>query len=658
MGIPTSRRGLGANLALGASSGPARTPAGRGASVTLGRRPVGSGVVVSSPDPPALKRIAPLIRAPRTDGYAPIRDYAAIGDGRTVALVALDGSIDWLCLPDLDSPSTFAALVDADHGGRFVLEPEGGYDVSRRYLPGTNVLETTFTTATGAVRVTDAMTLPRAGFAPYRELVRRIEGLAGRVALRWHFEPRLRNGRGRARVAWRADVPTVARGRDALALLSWEAGEATPLDGGIHGRFEASDGSIGHLVLSAAHQEPLVFPSRDEVEARLAATVTGWRKWTAGRRYEGPWTDAVLRSALALKLLVFAPSGAIAAAATTSLPEDIGGTRNWDYRFSWPRDAAFTLQALLSLGCAHEANAFFSWLLHASQLTHPRLQVLYRLNGRSEAAERELPLAGYRESRPVRIGNAASDQLQLDVYGEVLWAADVFARSMGSLDRDHARRLADIANLVCELWRQPDAGIWEVRSEPVHFTESKMMCAVALDRAVSLAEAGLFPNANAARWRRESARVRDFVESNCYSEAKRSYTRAAGDESLDASLLLAVLAGYDRPDAPRLAGTVEAVRRELARGPLVHRYLCDDGLPGEDGAFVACAFWLVEALARQGRVAEAAGLMDELVVLGNDVGLYSEEIDPTNNDFLGNVPQGLSHLALINAAVAIEQAAA
>jgi GH15 family glucan-1,4-alpha-glucosidase len=440
--------------------------------------------------------------------------------------------------------------------------------------------------------------------------------------------------------------------------MSWEAGEVTPTDGGIEGRFEASEGSVSHLVLSAAHQEPLVYPARDEVEARLGATVAAWREWSAGREYDGPWPDAVLRSALALKLLVFAPSGAIAAAATTSLPEDIGGTRNWDYRFSWPRDAAFTLQALLSLGCAHEANAFFSWLLHASQLTHPHLQVLYRLNGRSEAAERELPLAGYRESRPVRIGNAASDQLQLDVYGEVLWAAEVFARSAGSLDRDHARRLADIANLVCELWERPDAGIWEVRSEPLHFTESKMMCAVALDRAISLAEAGLLPDAKVAHWRRESERVRDFVESNCYSEMKRSYTRAAGHESLDASLLLAVLADYDRADAPRLMGAVEAVRRELAHGPLVHRYVGDDGLPGEDGAFVACSFWLVEALARQGRVGEAAALMDELVALANDVGLYAEEIDSENGDFLGNFPQGLSHLALINAAVAIEKAAA
>jgi GH15 family glucan-1,4-alpha-glucosidase len=575
-----------------------------------------------------------------------------------VALIALDGSIDWLCLPDLDSPSTFAALLDADHGGRFLLRPDGHYEATRRYLPGTNVLETTFTTASGVVRVTDAMTLPRTGFAPYRELVRQVEGLAGRVPLRWQVEPRLGYGCARTRVDRRGGLPIVANGQDALAVASWDAGEATLSKRSIDARFEASEGSVSHVVLSAAHQEPLVFPARDEVEARLGATVAAWREWSAGLQYDGGWRDAVLRSALALKLLVFAPSGAIAAAATTSLPEDIGGPRNWDYRFSWPRDAAFTLQALLSLGCDSEARAFFSWLLHASQLTHPRLQVLYRLNGRSDAAETELPLDGYRGSKPVRIGNGAAEQLQLDVYGEILSAATVFARFAGGLDRDHARRLADIADLVCELWRRPDAGIWEVRSEPAHFTESKMMCAAALDRVAALAEAGDIPSANVTRWRRESTNVREFVERNCFSEAKRSYTRAAGEESLDASLLLAVLAVYARADDPRLAGTVDAIRHELARGPLLKRYVGDDGLPGEDGAFLACSFWLVESLARQGRVGDAAALMDELVALANDVGLYAEEVDPPTGDFLGNFPQGLSHLALINAAVAIEEAAA
>ncbi len=594
-------------------------------------------------------------RPTRNGGYAPIRDYAAIGDGRTVALIARDGSIDWLCLPDLDSPSAFAALLDAGYGGRFALEPEVPYEVERRYLPGTNVLETTFTTASASVRVTDAMTLPASGFAPYRELVRRIEGLNGRVPIAWRLEPRFEYGAASARVSWRAGVPTIANRRDALALLSWEAGERTVRDDGVAGRFEASEGSVSHLVVSVSHQEPLLLPARHEVDARLEGTIRSWREWAAGRTYDGPWEDAVLRSALALKLLVFAPSGAIAAAATTSLPEEIGGERNWDYRYSWPRDAAFTLRALLALGCDREARAFFSWLMHASQVTHPTVQVLYRLNGRAEAEEKSLPLAGYRGSQPVRIGNAAAGQTQLDVYGEVLDAAAELAAFGGTLDRDQGKRLGEIADYVRRVWREPDAGIWETRSEPAHFTQSKMMCFVALDRACALAGQGLL-RGDVAAWSRERERIRRFIESRCYDENKRSYTRSADEDTVDGALLLGVIARYDDPGSTRLRGTVDAIRRELGRGPLVHRYLGADGLPGEDGAFLACSFWLVEAYARQGRVDEAGALMNELVPLANDVGLYAEEIEPETGDFLGNIPQALSHLALINAALAIEEA--
>jgi GH15 family glucan-1,4-alpha-glucosidase len=599
-----------------------------------------------------------LSRSTRIDGYTPIRDYAAIGDGRTVALVARDGSIDWLCLPDLDSPSVLAALVDAERGGRFLLEPEVPYEASRRYLPETNVLETTFATSAGQVRLTDAMTLPAGELSPYRELVRRVEGLAGTVPLRWRLEPRFGYGGGKTRIERRAGVPVAVSGRDALALCSWGAGEPEYGAQAIAGRFNIGEGGGSLFVLSGAHQGPLVLPTREDAEIRLQETARSWREWARAREYSGGWRKAVIRSALALKLLVYAPSGAIAAAATTSLPEEIGGERNWDYRFSWPRDAAFTLQALLALGCAPEARAFFSWILHASQLTHPRLQVLYRLDGRAEADEESLSFAGYRGSRPVRVGNGAASQTQLDVYGELLEAGSRFASATGGLDRDHGRRLAELADFVCECWEQPDAGIWETRSEPANFIQSKMMCAVALGRACELAERELLPAKHRERWRREQERIREFVETRGYSEHKRTYVQSAGEEELDASLLLAVLAGYDAPRAPRLLATVDAVRRELARGPLIHRYLGDDGLPGEDGAFLACSFWLVEAYARQGRLDEAASLMDELVPLANDVGLFAEEIDPATGAFLGNFPQGLSHLALINAAVSIEEAEA
>jgi GH15 family glucan-1,4-alpha-glucosidase len=313
------------------------------------------------------------------------------------------------------------------------------------------------------------------------------------------------------------------------------------------------------------------------------------------------------------------------------------------------------LRALLALGCAREAEAFFSWLLHATQLTHPEVRVLYRLNGRVEADERTLPLAGYRASRPVRIGNGAAGQTQLDVYGEVFDAASAIARSVGRLDGDQARRLAQIADHVCASWSDSDAGIWEVRSQAAHFTQSKMMCAVALDRACGLAEDGLL-HGDVGRWRRERDRIRAFVEGRCYAEHKRSYTRSADEDLLDASLLLGVIAGYDEPTAPRLVSTVDAVRRELAHGPYVHRYVGEDGLRGDEGAFLACSFWLAEAYARQGRLDEAATLLDELIAVANDVGLYAEEIDPSTGELLGNFPQGLTHLALINAAVAVAEA--
>jgi GH15 family glucan-1,4-alpha-glucosidase len=594
-------------------------------------------------------------RAERVDGYAPLRDYAAIGDGRTVALVALDGSIDWLPLPDLDSPSVFAAILDHARGGRFQLEPEVPYSVERRYLPETNVLETTFRTAAGAARVTDALTLPGGGLEPYRELQRRIEGLSGLVPLRWRLEPRFGYGGRRVRLALRNGLPVATSGNDALALRSLDAGEPAISEHVIEGGFVSAEGSSALLALWFAHQEPLVLPGRDELERRLEATCASWRQWVGGRTYSGRWREAVVRSALALKLLVYAPSGAIAAAATASLPEQIGGERNWDYRYSWIRDSAFTIDAFLQLGCPAEAHAYFWWLMHATQLTHPRLHVLYRLDGGTRTGERQLPLAGHRNSRPVNIGNGAGGQLQLDTYGELMQTAWLYTRADNSLDRDVARRFARIADYVCANWREADAGIWEVRSDPTQFTQSKMLCAVCLDRALRLAERGILPDKEASRWRNERAAIRDFVDTHCWSAEKRSYVRFAGSDELDASVLLGVLHGYAESGDERLRTTVDAIARELAEGPLVRRYAGDDGLSGTEGAFLACSFWLAEALARTGRVDAAAALMEELLELANDVGLYSEEIDPGTGDFLGNMPQGLSHLALISAAGAISE---
>jgi GH15 family glucan-1,4-alpha-glucosidase len=595
----------------------------------------------------------------RASGYAPIRDYALVGDGRTTALVARDGSIDWLCLPDLDSGSVFGALLDADRGGALRLAPVDPFVVDRRYLPGTNVLETTFTTAGGSVRVTDAMPLALAGLAPTRELVRQVDGLSGTVPLRWSVEPRFDYAGDRTRVSARAGVPVASSGATALAVLAFEAGEPRRTDDAISGDFTAHSGSRGLLALSVAHGDPLVLSPRADIEARLEKTVEYWRGWSAIRHYDGPWGEAVLRSALALKLLLHSPSGAIAAAATTSLPEQIGGVRNWDYRYSWIRDTSATLDALTRIGRPVEADAYLWWLMHASQLTQPRVNVLYGLNGRAEAPERELPLAGYRQSRPVRVGNAAAPQLQLDVYGHVMHTAWLHVASGGQLPSGSGRRLAATADLVSTIWQEKDSGIWEVRSAPRHFTESKMMCWIALDRACRLADAGHIPGSHASEWRRQAEMIRGFVSNHCWSPTRQAYERYPGAEGVDASLLLPVLLGYGAGEEhDRLALTVARIRTELGNGPLLHRYDGDDGLPGEEGAFLACSFWMVDALARLGQLRDAVELMEELLALSNDVGLFAEEIDPGSGAFLGNFPQGLVHLALINAAVSLQEVVA
>ncbi len=410
------------------------------------------------------------------------------------------------------------------------------------------------------------------------------------------------------------------------------------------------------LSLASAHRQPLVLPGRDDAELRLEHTIQFWPEWSSQCRYAGSWPEAVLRSALVLKLLVFAPSGAIVAAPTASLPEWIGGGRNWDYRFNWLRDASWTLDALIRLGLDDEAHAFFWWLMHASRLTQPHLQILYRVDGSNRAKEFELPeLLGYRGSAPVRIGNGAVDQVQLDVYGAVFEAIWLYAEHAGHLDGETGKEVAKIADYVSEHWRDRDSGIWEVRSETAHFTQSKALCWVALERASALAERGLIPD-RSERWRAEADQIRAFVEVECWSAEKRSYVRAPDLQEIDASLLTLATLSYDLPVSERLQATIEAIRRELQEGPFVYRYRGEDGVQGDQGAFLACSFWLVEALARQGKLAEAGSLMDELVAAANDVGLYSEAIDPASRELLGNFPQGLTHLALINAAISIADA--
>ena len=590
----------------------------------------------------------------RQDGYLPIGGYAAIGDGRTAALVGCDGTIDWLCLPGFDGPFVLGALVDADRGGRFTLAPTGDYAVKRRYVPDTNVLESTFSTASGSVRVTDALTLS-ADDRPVRELARRVEGVDGDVDLAWSVAPRFDDTQRPARIDRTDYGAFVARGDDETVVVqAWGAGEALVADGEIRGHVVVSAGDSALLVLAASspHAGSLPFTTRDAVALRLTHTMNWWRSWCGGLSYEGPWREQVLRSALVLKLLVDGATGAMVAAPTMALPERVGGPRNWDYRYCWLRDSSFAVDALLHLGDTDEAKRFFAWLMDASREDHPRLHPFYRLDGTSEIGQRHVDVRGYRDSRPVIDGNRAVDQRQLGNYGDLLQAAALYVDGGHDLDREIGERLAELADHVCEVWSERDSGVWELETER-HYTSSKMLCWVALCRAQKLAACGAIPSSGITRWRDVARDIRRFVEDRCWSDERASYVRSAGSEDLDAAVLLGVFFDYAASNAGRFHSTVDALRAELGRGPLLYRY---SEMIGAEGTFLACSYWLAHALARLGRVGEAAQIMDEMAPLANDVGLYAEELDPISGSMLGNFPQGLTHLALINAAVAIAEA--
>ena len=588
----------------------------------------------------------------RIEGYAPIGAYAPIGDGRTVALVANDGAIDWLTLPTISSPTVFAAILDPARGGSFTLEPAVPARATRRYLPGTNVLETEFATEHGRVRVTDWMSTQNGALLPWFELSRRIEGLTGSVPMRWRVNPRFGYGRDSAAPRERNGVPVFSHARLQLAVLAFGAGEPRCGDGAVEGAFDVTEGGVGLLTLVGSDNEPIPVPPREEIEARCESTAEAWRTWVSGMRYEGAWADAVARSALALKLLVYAPSGAITAAPTTSLPERIGGPRNFDYRFAWIRDASFSLDAFHHLGFREQLHQSLSWLLGTSTRTHPRLEVFYGIDGSVPSQQSQLGLRGYRGSSPVLLGNAASGQLQLGAYGDFFQTVWKYVENGNVLDPLTGRRLAEVADALVGIWRNPDSGIWELRGSERHYTTSKIGCWVAFDRAARMADCGQIPAGGALRWRSEAEAVAKFVEDRCWWPERGAYRMAADVEALDASVLLAARMGYGDPAGERLNGTIDAVAEHLDAGwPLLYRYT---GMATEEGAFVACSFWLVEALALAGRMDEARRRMDAMIEAGNDLGLFSEEIDPDSGELLGNFPQGLSHLALVNAAAILE----
>jgi GH15 family glucan-1,4-alpha-glucosidase len=584
-----------------------------------------------------------------------VQDYAIVGDGRSAALVSRSGSVDWLCWPQFDSPSIFAALLDAAEGGRFSISPTAAFRAERSYAPDTNVLHTLFHTEGGELRLTDFMPVrtledTRRGISPEHELQRIVRCERGEVELEIVFDPR--PDYARHRVELRALGKLGLRAQLAGGLLTLMTDAPVPPSG--RARVTLRGGRALHFSLSLTAQGPAVLrlPEAHGYRA-LDETLRLWRGWAARTRYDGPARDMVVRSALLLKLLQYAPSGAIVAAPTTSLPERPGGALNWDYRFCWLRDAALTARALYGLGHHEEAEAFMSWLLNATTLSLPRLHVLYDLYGRPPGPERELPhLQGHGGARPVRVGNATRRQVQLDTYGEVVAAAAYLVENGGAIDRPTAKMLVGFGREVARDWMQPDEGIWEIRGPGRDFTHSRVLCWSALARLCELHERGLL-HAPVEEFARVRDRIRQEIERLGFSEQLQTYTRTLAGGDVDASLLLLPWYGYCPADAPRMRSTWRRIRERLEVRPGLFRRYSGKLTKGE-GAFGICSFWAAEYLALGGgSLAEARRQFEALLACANDVGLYAEEIDPETLDARGNFPQAYTHVGLIHAAITI-----
>lgn len=589
-----------------------------------------------------------MIPSPRIEGYAPLQDYAVLTDGRTSALISLDGRVDWWPVSTLDALPVCAAVLDAERGGFFSLSPVGASDVVRQYVEGTNVLESVFTSQDGSVRVTSALNMASSGRLPWTELALRVEGLSGEVPMRWTFTCDTRFQTDGVSIAVEQDVPIVRLGTCTIATLFSKEDDIVVKPDEVSAAFTVTAGSKVVVALLATNDAPVFVPKLSAIDARLDASKDNWRRWSAMIDPTQNWHEAVTRSALVLKSLLAEYTGAIAAAATTSLPERIGGPKNWDYRFSWVRDSSFAIDALINLGLSEEVHNAVAWLLQAMRRNGPDLHVFYTLAGEMPGDEKDLDATGYRGSQPVRAGNGAASQLQLGNYGDVFDTVHRYVKDGNVLDLASQKLLSELADRCCDEWRQPDSGIWEL-PERQHYTISKIGCWVALDRAVQLHELNQLRTGDAKRWRREREEIRRYIERECWSEKKQSYTFYAGTDDLDASVLLSARTGFDV--GARLTTTIDAISAELRHGPLLYRYT---GAEASEGAFVACTFWLVQALAAAGQRVQAVTLMDEAVMLANDVGVMGEQMDPMTRAFLGNMPQALSHLALINAAHSID----
>jgi alpha,alpha-trehalase len=596
----------------------------------------------------------------------PIGDYALLSDCRSAALVSRAGSVDWLCCPRFDAPAVFARILDAD-GGHFAIRPAGPFQATRAYADQTMALETTFRADAGIAVLTDAMAMGLGdrghdlGARSPGVLMRRLRCTQGEIDVDVSYAPRPEYGLiypvlevvtggiasrgGACRLLLSAPAGFQVAGATATARLHLLAGQTASF-------------ALQHGQLS---EPPLAAWDAEEIAARLEDTLEGWRSWSAiHQTYEGPWRQLVLHSGRVLQALTFHPTGAIVAAPTTSLPETIGGERNWDYRYTWVRDASLTMDALWVAACPHEAGKFFGFLADtaASQLRRGAdLQIMFGVGGEHDLSERELPhLAGWRASRPVRVGNGAWNQRQLDVYGELLSAARRLAEQLGDLDQVTQQFLAAAADTAASRWNEQDQGIWEIRGEPRDFLYSKLMCWAALDRAIALAPQ-LGAGDRTAEWAAARDEIRAAILEHGWNEQAGAFTQAFGSEDLDASSLMLAITGFVPGDDPRMKATVDAIAARLTdkRG-LVYRYLAHDGLAGEEGTFLLCTFWLAHAQALAGELDQATATFERAVAAINDVGLLAEEVDPGSGEMIGNFPQAFSHIGLINAAWAVAQA--
>lgn len=606
-------------------------------------------------------------RVPASDArYRPLEDYALIGNTHTAALVSTGGSIDWCCLPHFDSPAVFLRLLDAERGGYFEVAPVGRFAARRVYAGDSAVLVTTFETDRGRVRVTDFMhaqdiARSRLGVddAHCHRVLRLVEGVEGEVDIVMRFRPTPDYARERATldIAARRVVGQTSRARFLLELPPVATIESDS-GGDVRASARLRGGERAWFVLSfmegAALGEDLACSNPDDL---LSETRASWANWSSQCTYEGPYHELVRVSARVLKLLTFAPTGALVAAPTTSLPEELGGVRNWDYRFAWLRDSALILHALQSIGYHAAARDFFRWLEATVPVRQPPdLRIMYTIRGESELPEDVLQhLEGYRRSAPVRIGNAAAEQAQLDVYGYVLDAAWLCWREGRPIRPQLWEVLRHLADQAAAGWRNPDQGMWEVRGAPRHFLSSKLMCWVAVDRAMKLARDGGL-GGDVAVWSREREALRAAILQHGFDETVGAFTQAFGERELDASALLLPLVGFMPASDPRARSTADRIAQQLSSNGLVYRYRALDGLPGGEATFAICTFWLAENLVLQGRTDEGRRLFESVTRFANDVGLLAEEIDPIAGHLLGNYPQGFTHLALIQCALRIAEA--